>query len=547
MGLERGNDVVHDSLGQFREGLGALKAAREAGYDVVAHYVVARRSVISQRLDDREKTDPRRVPRTIVDASIDNNRYAMPEIAEFADEFYLYDGSGDSRKLIARKVKGGKLEILDPIAYKFGNFENLGDELDDRENYFERPNTDGRTQTVAKNARLADVIRDFDKGAKVSDLSRKYNMSNRQVWEAVTTYSVDENRTEAPRQQRNPRFNLGSQDELDFGPWYDASAGAWFHNGEEIDYDGDGDYIDPSSRLFRSLNTGEDPQELPNILAETADAGMEDELFEWITLRQNASSKTMKSLRGLGWTDGTLRAARKNPDLIRVIFDKKPSGKRQDLYNKMNEWLDALSKEEKTELTGAVNKLADDAKQGIFAPTNEFVGLSEEFSVPLWVVDQMYEDRFNRGVTGKMAGEGSKTQFVEPRPNIPKKELTADDVKVIKYPDSDVPALKLPVIDEIISIIHPDNPRKSKDKDLQNDDYSFVDYLRGVQYPTEPQIQEINKFIADQQKKHKRATSNWNLTAPDGSTLGPKTELPEDIDFFEAIKQKYIVDSLTKK
>lgn len=154
---------------------------------------------------------------------------------------------------------------------------------------------------------------------------------------------------------------------------------------------------------------------------------------------------------------------------------------------------------------------------------------------PFSVSDNRYEDRFERGdgPTGKMAGRGGKTQFVEPRPNIPKKELTADDVKVIKYPDSDVPALKLKPIEEVISIIHPDNPNKSKNPDLQNDDYSFVDYLKGVQHPTELQIKEINKFIAGEKKNNKRLTTNWKLTASDGSELDYGQQLPDDIDSFD--------------
>jgi hypothetical protein len=155
--------------------------------------------------------------------------------------------------------------------------------------------------------------------------------------------------------------------------------------------------------------------------------------------------------------------------------------------------------------------------------------------MPFSVINNEYENRFKRGdgPTGKMAGRGRKTQFVEPRPNIPKKELTADDVKVIKYPGSDVPALKLEPIKEIVSMIHPDNPNKSKNPDLQNNDHSFVDYLKGVQHPTEPQIEEINKFVAEEKKNHKRLTTNWKLTASDGSELEYGQQLPDDVASFD--------------
>jgi len=511
MGLERENDIVHDSLGQFREGFGALKAARKAGYDVVAHYVVANPSVIKERLAAREKTDPRVIPRHIVDATIENNKRAMVEVADFADEFYLYDGSSNSKKLIARKTKGGELEILDEAAYEFGFFERIQDPDSENEyKYFERPDTSGRTDTVAKNSWMADIIRDFDKGAKVSDLAKKYKVTNRTVWDAVTKYSVDENRTEAPRPQNNNRtYWQGVQGSFDFdegyGPGYD-------------------------------LNSDEDPNLFINLVADTADAGLEDDLLTYVSLwRGYAPAAIVDRLKDMGWTDESLNLARSRAPFLGLVFERRPNASRQETFNMAQSWLNALEKEDKKALLRLIDNLATDAKRGTFAPTIEFIGLAQEFGVPFWVIDHEYEDRFKRGggATGRMAGKGSQTQFVEPRPNIPKKELTADDVKVIKYPDSDVPALKLEPIEEIVSMIHPDNPKKSKNPDLQNDDYSFVDYLKGVQYPTEQQIEAINKFIAEQKKSRKRLTTNWKLTASNGSELEYGQQLPDDIDSFD--------------
>jgi hypothetical protein len=103
----------------------------------VAHYVVAPSDVINNRLNEREKTDPRRIPRHIVDAAMSNNKHRMVDVADFADEFYLYDGESTGSKLLAKKEKGKNLEILDPKAFEYGNFEEL---VEDNA-YFERPDT----------------------------------------------------------------------------------------------------------------------------------------------------------------------------------------------------------------------------------------------------------------------------------------------------------------------------------------------------------------------------------------------------------------------
>ena len=534
MGIERNNDIVHDSLGQFVEGLGALKAARASGYDVVAHYVVASPEVIKARLNEREKTDPRIIPRHIVDATISNNKFAMIDVADFADEFYLYDGSSDSRKLIARKAKGGKLEVLDPVAYKYGEFERIQDQDDDSFGFFERPDTGGRTSSVAKNNNLADVIRDFDNGSKVSDLAKKYKMTNRKVWDTVTKYSVDESRTEAPPPpQRKPRFDFGGQGRFDFG---DAYSDRWDYGTDGLISSEDLDKIPP-------MYVGTYEQEIWDRVAETVDAGLETDLLDYIhasMYRSDMIEEMSKSLKDMGWTDAELAILGSFRYGIQAVLEPRPKGNGEQIAKQIEVWLDTLFDDDRKELLQLVGSLADDAKNGVFAPMSEFVGLSDEFGIPLWAIDELYERAFSGrgGVSGNMSGNNKKkliktTPFVEPRPNIPKKELTADDVKVIKYPDSDVPALKLPVLDEVVSIIHPDNPNKSKNPDLQNDDYSFVDYLKGVQYPTEPQIEEINKFIAEQKKQLKRLTTNWKFTASNGSELKYGQKLPDDIDSFD--------------
>jgi hypothetical protein len=55
VGLENGHDVVYDSTGQFNSGFGTLKAARDKGYEIIAHYNVSPENVLVGRIDEREK------------------------------------------------------------------------------------------------------------------------------------------------------------------------------------------------------------------------------------------------------------------------------------------------------------------------------------------------------------------------------------------------------------------------------------------------------------------------------------------------------------
>ena len=190
---ERNLDIVYDSMGQFIEGLDGLRQAKSNGYEIVSHYVVAPKDVLNSRMDEREKQDARQTPRYIIDAAADILKDVMPKIADLSDEFYLYDGASDKPKLIAQKQKGKELQILDPIAYKYGFFEDV---VKDDPN-FERPKTNNRTKTVAKNNPDAQMIRDFDSGSTVTELSEKYKRPKRYVFNTVTNYSVDESRSES--------------------------------------------------------------------------------------------------------------------------------------------------------------------------------------------------------------------------------------------------------------------------------------------------------------------------------------------------------------
>lgn len=382
MAIENNNNVVHDSLGQFREGLGALKAAREAGYDVVAHYVVAPENIIKERLNEREKTDPRVIPRHIVDAAISNNKYAMPEIAEFADEFYLYDGTGETKRLIAKKEKNGELEILDPLAFQYGNFESL---VPDNPG-FERPDASKRSLTVAKNNVLADAIRDFDKGDKVTDIAKKYKLAPRRVYDAVRTYSVDENRTEVTRP--TPKIAYG-QGQLNFG---DGSY-----------YDDDYAYIPDLEDLadIPHMYVGTMDYEIMNRVGDTVDAGLEDELLDFISYSRfykyslDTMGDMVQNLKNIGWTDGELSALGVYGYSIEAQLERRPNGNPSEVAQKAEVWLETLMPDDKAELRRQLSSLATDAKRGTFAPTAEFIGLAEEFGVPLWVIDDLYEQLYS--------------------------------------------------------------------------------------------------------------------------------------------------------
>lgn len=143
-------------------------------------------------------------------------------------------------------------------------------------------------------------------------------------------------------------------------------------------------------------------------------------------------------------------------------------------------------------------------------------------------------DKNKQSISGQMSTpDGGLAEFERDNtPSIPKKELTVEDVEITTYPDSDVPAFRLKPIAEIISIVHPDNPNKSNNPDLQNNDYDYKNYLNGVQHPTESQIKEIKKYIAEQEEKYKKITHGWKFVLSNGETKENFKFLPylSDVD-----------------
>lgn len=371
MGLEKKNDIVHDSLGLFNEGLGNLKAAKEAGYEIIANYVVAPEDIIDARLIDREKTDPRKLPRHIAGAAIDSLKSRIIDVAEMADEFYLYDGTEKERVLIAQKQRGKKLEILDPRAFKYGYFE----EMVPKHPLFDRPATDKRVSTVAKNNDMAQVIRDFDGGATVSELADKYKMSPRRVFRAVTEFSVDENRTEAPRPKdtRPPWDHLRAQGSL-FDDW-----------GAEADYSGFSGY---KSSAFNQAEI----EEMFDLVGDLVDEGRGDEILDFVNEIVTFPDNDITEDR---FNDKLIGMIAKYGEILYPVLESRPSGLKNEEEKLAKKMIGELSQGERDDLTSIISSLVKEAKMGIFAPTSEFMMIAHEFGLPLWVVDDLFEDIFS--------------------------------------------------------------------------------------------------------------------------------------------------------
>jgi len=123
--LREHKDIVYDSTGQFINRLGTLRAAKDRGYKVVAHYNVAPENVLEANRIKRQETDARRYPSSLVKGIMDFNRDVIPQVANFADEFHLWDTSNGTPRLLASKKSGGSLTIHHPDAHKHANFDRM--------------------------------------------------------------------------------------------------------------------------------------------------------------------------------------------------------------------------------------------------------------------------------------------------------------------------------------------------------------------------------------------------------------------------------------
>jgi predicted ABC-type ATPase/DNA-binding MarR family transcriptional regulator len=191
VGLENDHDVVYDSTGQFNSGFGTLKAARAKGYDIVMHYNVAPDDVLGARIDEREKKDPRRLPRHIIPAVNRRNFDIMPKVAKSSDEFYLWDTDvpdGTEPVLLARKLKGGELEILDAKAYAYGDFDPNMQGVD-----FSKPDYKVNPRKVAKDSIQGDIITAYNNGKSVAEISNDTNYFESSIYQTIIGNEIDEN------------------------------------------------------------------------------------------------------------------------------------------------------------------------------------------------------------------------------------------------------------------------------------------------------------------------------------------------------------------
>ena len=574
--MENNVDIVHDSLGQFIEGFDTLENAREQGYEIVAHYVVVPEDVMEERLNEREKIDPRRIPRHVAYAALNNNLRRMVDVAEFADEFYLYDGDSPDRKIIVRKLPNQAIEILDAKAFDYGYFE----QLDVVSNFFENPSTAGRFKETARNTQFAKIIRAFDSGKTVTEVAQEFRMSRRQVHDLVKTTSVNENITEATPVIPSRFYGQDSLfDDMGGTDWPASSRGNDYYQddfGSIYEFDNDTPNLyEEAEEIGRQIAFEEAIETtLNDILDEFSPSPESREnrkaIFKYLEQSLTGKFNPPREAQEKYLTE-TMQLSANNLSDLRAQsarYLNLLSTPKDILNNPINtqaeRWEAAyaivrnvLEGQDFIEYDYAVEQLAEEFNQLLDSDGNtvidgadtpalrlEIAMLSDQAALPYWVTRSMVEktksdndnfdiewdERNGNGVSGNMSTGG----FVRPTPNIPSKNITEKDVTVINYPDSEVPALKLPVIDEIISIIHPDNPKKSSNPDLQNQDMDYLNYLKGIKYPTEEQRKQILKYIASEKKRLAGVVSGWKFVSPDGIELStnPK-DFFGDIDYFD--------------
>jgi DNA-binding CsgD family transcriptional regulator/ADP-ribose pyrophosphatase YjhB (NUDIX family)/predicted ABC-type ATPase len=230
--LEQDKDIVYDSTGQYNRGFGTLQAAKDAGYEIVAHYVVAPESVLEDRIDERQKTDPRKLSKHIISATIGRNFSIIPDVAKMADEFYLWGWDGDSKVLFARKQKGGTVEILDTRAFAHANFFNdhSDNQLLDRPDLSQFP--DIRPRRYASK-QLYQVHQMFADGKTVSEIAEETKMTKRAIFDTLTKDDILSIPYEEPPVPKTlPKSTIGrpaSDYEYSDEYYYDESTGGYYN------------------------------------------------------------------------------------------------------------------------------------------------------------------------------------------------------------------------------------------------------------------------------------------------------------------------------
>jgi 8-oxo-dGTP pyrophosphatase MutT (NUDIX family)/DNA-binding NarL/FixJ family response regulator len=190
-GVQDGHNIVYDSTGQFNSGFGTLQSARDNGYEIVTHYNVATPAKLEAARLKRQQNDPRNIPSSLVPAVINTNRTIMPKVANFADEFYLWDADNDTgaRTLLARKKKGGQLEVLDIRAYAHADFDDANQTIKKGG----RPDIKMAERGVPRDSAQGDILSDYEKGMTVAEIAKTRKMSESHVFKTVTETVIDPN------------------------------------------------------------------------------------------------------------------------------------------------------------------------------------------------------------------------------------------------------------------------------------------------------------------------------------------------------------------
>jgi curved DNA-binding protein CbpA/predicted ABC-type ATPase len=188
--IANGLDVVYDSTGQYNSGFGTLQAARNAGYDIVMHYNTAEPDALAAAIESRSQTDSRRLPTGFNNAVMQRNKTIMPSVAKAADEFYLWDSSDiKSRKLLAQKqTPQSMLQIMDPNAYVYGNFDEAGQAITKGG----RPTARLNQYRYAAESPEGRAIRAFENGSTIDQISEEMpEMKRDRIFDVVTGGVID--------------------------------------------------------------------------------------------------------------------------------------------------------------------------------------------------------------------------------------------------------------------------------------------------------------------------------------------------------------------
>lgn len=197
MGIEKNQDIVYDSTGQFNRGFGTLEEARKKGYSVELHYMVASlEKTLNDRVQARAGSDPRTMPGHIIPATLHRNKSIMHEVIDYADKFYLWDTESKTPKLLAYKAgPNDPLIIKSPRAFLHGYLERTKNatpqELENIKKVFDKPDFNLKLIPVSKKSRSASIIADFKNSKSVEATASKFKTTPREIFDIVTKSFVD--------------------------------------------------------------------------------------------------------------------------------------------------------------------------------------------------------------------------------------------------------------------------------------------------------------------------------------------------------------------